>query len=334
MKQYSCRFCKNSFSSSQRLQSHLTKKNPCHPSLKKNTPVEDEPKPEESNIVETKEDFPISSNPFLDMISSINAFVVRDRTDDLQANLMCRYCNKVFKNKYNLSYHLQVCEKKHTHDSDMTTSIKNHDIQCKVVINGLSKLLEEKELQIKELQKQIQDDNKSKTQIIAQQNVIQEKTIDALAYLQANHKHTPKFEFPEGFLLTDDEMKRYINMNNTSALVEILRRMFWEDRPIEQIPLWCLDISREKFAIKDDHAWQIDYGGNKLINAVLNPVHDQFLRYVSKISKDYMNTDKVYDFIDIQNKIIEMWEDKTKREVVRKACNEFHIKKVFNTEEK
>lgn len=322
---FCCRFCKKSFSSSQRLESHLTKKKPCHPTLL----IEDT---DNKNIVivsddTTKEEIP--SNPFQGLIEFIDDFELPELKQDNLDILTCEYCNKVFKNKYNLGYHLSVCEKKHILQSQQFSNIASFKKQCSVLIHAMSKLLDEKDATIRDLQKQIQEDNKNKTKIIEQQNIIQEKAIDALTYLQQNHQNTPAFEFPPRFQLTDEDIKRYINMNNTNALIDILRKMFLDGRPLQEVPLWCLDTSREKFAIKDNKDWQIEYGGNKLIKHALDPVHDQFLRYLGKISKDYLGTDKLCELIDIQQKVINMREDKTKKQVIKEACNEFNVKKVF-----
>jgi ABC-type Fe3+/spermidine/putrescine transport system ATPase subunit len=80
-----------------------------------------------------------------------------------------------------------------------------------------------------------------------------------------------------------------------------------------------------------------------MIKGAFNPLHDQFLRFMSRVSKDYLHTNKLHEFIDMQQRVINMREDKTKKEacprlrgqspasdVVKKACNEFNIKKVFN----
>jgi hypothetical protein len=291
------------------------------------------PDNEENNVIVYTSDTPviIPSNPYQEIIQHLEQFEVGDIHEDISQDFECRHCNKVFKNKLGIVYHLNVCEKKQIHDAQMMTDIRNHNVQCKLVISGMSKLLEEKEAQIKELRKQIQEDNRDKTQIIAQQNVIQEKTIDALSYLQQHHKDTPKFEFPAGFLLTDEEMHKYIGMNNIHALMDILKRAFLNNKTIEQVPLWCLDASREKFAIKDDGTWQIDYGGNTIIKSALDPVHDQFLRYILKISQDYVKTNNLQEFNDLQKKVIEMREDKTKKQVIKEACGEFNVKKVFNS---
>ena len=187
---FCCRFCKKTFCSSQRLKSHLTKKNPCNPILKISD-IDDK----EQNIIETAPTTSLSSldsKPFQDLIDLIDDFEIPQIKQENLTDLKCEYCKKILKNKLGLIYHHSICDKKLVIQTQQISNITTFKKQCNKIVRIMSKLLDEKEIQIQELQKQIQEDNKNKTQIIVQQNKIQEKTMDAFAYLQQNHQNTPK----------------------------------------------------------------------------------------------------------------------------------------------
>jgi hypothetical protein len=170
-------------------------------------------------------------------------------------------------------------------------------------------------------------DNQRKTDIIASQTKVQEKTIDALSYLQQHHQNTPKFELPHGFQLTDEEIEKYIKIGFPNAHNMILQKLFIEGRANDEIPLWCLDKSREKFVYKKDN-WETEIGGKQLITT-LSPISDQFNKYLISKYKEYLQLNKLEDFSHLQMRVLQAYDEKNKKEVIKESCNNFSIDKLF-----
>uniref|UniRef100_A0A6C0LYI9 C2H2-type domain-containing protein n=1 Tax=viral metagenome TaxID=1070528 RepID=A0A6C0LYI9_9ZZZZ len=331
-KMYSCRFCKKEFSSSQRLFSHLQKKNPCHPTLvipKKNIDISTNEINDINivNLIPSKNDSFL--NPYEDAINKINESDIQNLLFLQQTDKMCCYCNKEFKNKLGLSYHLTSCLSKREHDITTRNKITEFINKCKDVINGQNILLQEQNHKNKILEQIINEDSVNKTKIIAHQTKIQEKTIDMLTYLQQHHKNTPNLEFPE-LKLSDDEVKQYIWLTN--PLFHVVKKVFLDGKNKDEISMWCLDASREKFAIRDKDTWDIDYGCKKLINFAFNNVHNEFQRYVIKQTNTirlFEKNENRDDILDINHRVINMHNDKAKKQFIQDACNEFNINKLF-----
>lgn len=320
-KLFICRFCKQTFSSSQRLSSHLNKKNPCTSFL-----VPEETK-DEDNVIEyiekPKDEY---INPYLKDINFINSFKYNCKKD---SSTKCIHCNRVFKNKKGLNYHLATCRVRENQETVDEIKMMNFIEKCKDVVNGMYLIMEQQHKKIQELESMIQQDNINKTEIIAQQTILQEKTVDALTYLQNHHKNTPKLELPH-VELSESELQKYIYTNN--PLFQLVKKQLLEGKSREEISMWCLDGTREKFAIKDDNKWDIEYGCKRLIDYAFNTIHNQFQKYALKRSSEiniFENTPNLDELVDLSNRVIDMHNDKAKKAFVKDACNEFHINKLF-----
>lgn len=329
-KMYSCRFCKKAFSSSQRLSSHFHRKNPCHPTLvipKENIDISTN----EINIITDFQDSINDSfiNPFQDSIDAINNFDIIDFLSSKTLDTSCKYCNKKFKRVDNLAYHLTTCLSKREHDITTRNKITEFINKCKDVINGQNILIQEQNRKNKLLEQLINEDSANKTKIISHQVKIQEKTIDMLTYLQQHHNNTPNLEFPE-LKLSDDEVKQYMWLTN--PLFHVVKKVLLDGKNKNEISMWCLDASREKFAIRDKDTWDIDYGCKKLINFAFNNIHNEFQRYVIKQTSAirlFEKNENRDDILDINHRIVNMHNDKAKKQFIQEACNEFNINKLF-----
>jgi cell division protein FtsB len=315
-----CRFCKKKFSSSQRLKSHLTKKKPCHDTLMQTNPETDK------NIIIYKKEDEEESCDFSDSYDVIN-FKMPAFEKSVKDEKTCPYCKKVFTNKYIATSHIITCNQyqKYTNEvkHKMITQISDSIKFMKQYQKEIKHLTKEN----KELSKQVQDDNRRKTDIIAEQTKVQEKTIDVLAYLQKNHQDTPRLELPKDFQLTEDEIEYYLKIGFPDASIQILKRLFLNGRQLNEVPIWCLDESREKFAIKNN-TWETEIGGNQLIKTI-EPVNDQFNRYVINQYPKYSSENKLTEFNELQANMLKAYDVKTKRNLIKGSCQEFHIKKLF-----
>lgn len=321
-----CRFCKKNFSSSQRLKSHLTKQKPCHETLMN----EPNKKPEnENNIIifnnEIEEDEEELCD-FSDCDKIIN-FIIPAFEKTNKDETKCPYCKKQFSDKYAVQSHVFKCKHYNDFKNEIKQKITSHIEKSNIILKQL--LQENKELkkQNKELSKQVQEDNRRKTDIIAEQTKVQEKTIDVLAYLQQHHQDTPRLELPKDFQLTEDEIEHYLKIGFPDASVQILKRLFLNGRQLSEVPIWCLDESREKFAIKNN-TWETEIGGNQLIKTI-EPVNDQFNRYVINKYPEYSAENKLTEFNELQLRMLKAYDVKTKRNLVKTSCQEFNIKKLF-----
>lgn len=321
---FSCHLCNKTFSSAQRLSSHLNRKNPCHVSLVPKTDDSDK------NIIEYNDSTEYQYiNPYQEAINNIDKFNV-ESTEVKEHETICSYCHKKFKNKKGLSYHLASCVTKKEHNILKHTKLQEFITKCKEIIHGQAIMLAEKNKKLESLEEIIHVDNITKSEIIAHQTTVQEKTVDALTYLQKHHKNTPKLEFPD-VQLTDEEVEKYIYTSN--PLFNIVKILLLEGKSKEEVSMWCLDATREKFAIKDDKCWDVEYGCKRLVDFAFNTIHNQFQKYALKRSSEINmsdNSPKIYEIIDLSNRVIDMHNEKARKAFVRDACNEFNVHKLFD----
>jgi cell division protein FtsB len=332
--EFVCRFCEKKFSSSQRLKSHLTKRKPCHESLIKDCSNNEVVIFQNNNIVVEEEEL----CDFSDSNEVLN-FKIPAFEKTIKDEKSCPYCKKTLINKYVANHHIITCNQYHRYINEVKQKMTTQIIDSVKFIKQYQKQIKQLTRENKKLSQQVQEDNRRKTDIIAEQTKVQEKTIDMLAYLQKNHQDTPRLELPKDFQLTEDEMERlsfgkayafdehYMKIGFPDASIQILKRLFLTDRALNEIPIWCLDESREKFAIKNS-TWETEIGGTQLIKTI-EPVNDQFNRYVINQYPKYSSEDKLSEFNELQLKMLKAYDAKTKRNLIRTSCQEFNIKKLF-----
>lgn len=330
---YVCRFCDKHFSSSQRLKSHLLRLKPCHESFMK---VPNEVTGTNNNIIvydssdNMVDDLGIVDNALIEEANALMTFKLPKLQKFSCDDKKCPYCSTIFKNKYSVNAHIQVCKEHNSYILSIETAISNYINKSNNIIRMYKEKVNTLETHNKILLKQCFKDSNRKTEIIAEQTRVQEKAIDALTYLQQNHKNTPKFELPSNFQLSDSEIEKYIEMGFPAAMLQIFVTLFKANKTIDEIPIWCLDPSREKFAIKNED-WETEIGGKQIIQAI-EPVNDMFMKYVIGQYNKYILNNRVSDYNELQLRILKAYDKRVKQDFVKITCNEFNVNKLFQKE--
>ena len=327
---YICRFCERKFSSSQRLQTHLLKLKPCHISLMKQpNKVLDEKKrivlvneKIDENIIDYNTD-----DAFVDQTHQLISYKYPKLYKTSKNNNECPYCHTIFTNKYTVNAHIHVCKDHIKHINDTENSIQNHLGKVNMLLQQYQNRVITLSREKNNLLKQALVDSYRKTDIIAEQTKVQEKVIDALTYLQQNHRETPRFELPLNFQLSDEEIERHIKMGFPAATLAIFLTIFKNEKQVGDIPIWCLDPSRDKFAIKRD-GWETEIGGKQIMKT-MEPIHDMFMKYVIKQYQSYLLNNRIHEFNELQLQILKAYDDKVKKDFIKVTGNEFNISKLL-----
>jgi hypothetical protein len=245
-----------------------------------------------------------------------NIDIVGDSFRSTNDNLTCSYCNKSYKNKYSLAYHSFNCT---------NYNIQLHKLyHYKFLCNEIAKHATSQKQVIDLLNEQIAKDSLIKSQIIAASSSHSHKP-DVLHYLQTKCKDTPCIEYPE-VVLNQELYRKYMS---DSPLLNAFDDFVMRNK--KEPPLWCLDASREKFAIKGNNEWELDYGGVQIVKYVFGKLHNAFMKYGQECNEKLMASNMDFDtklkkITDMNNTIVALYGKKQERDFIKMACNKYMFK--------
>lgn len=278
---HKCVHCSKEFSSAQRLKSHYGRKKTCE------TKGRDEggPTREAREVNEENRRIVRVSERVADMdekeeiMEEWRRISGEEEVEEIvvgEEGLKCVKCGATFKTRYNINSHLYAC---HKEEQRALRECARRTIRGLArMLEKLQRTLEERERDIKELNGIIRQDNINKTSIISQQSTVQEKTIDYIRYLKENCKENPVITYPDKIELSQGQLENMVAVGAVGSGVNLLKSLYLEGKEPENLSVYCVDVSRQKFVLRHDEGWVVDAGGKTLMSKTLTPLVDALLR--------------------------------------------------------
>lgn len=227
----------------------------------------------------------------------------------VSSGFICVFCKKKFKDKSHKNRHYESCSAKviHTHTNKKITLLEKEKIEMK---QQIEKLQDEFNEFLKTVAKNYllkTGENEAKT---INQATINNKCINYY-YVLNNFNSAHNIEDLMKPALTDAEKEHLKSMDPLSGCIELIKSRCINDISIERRPFHSLDITRNKFLLRVDNKWCVDFNAEKLIKSTY-----------AKIKELY----PIDDTIDLNQKIKNMKnlieiQDTNKKKII-KSLNE------------
>lgn len=186
---------------------------------------------------------------------------------------ICEYCDNFFKHKNNRARHHRSCKKR----------------DVKIIENKLREQIEIYRKQIKEDMKKVLDKvDKDSATIINKNNIVQNVNNNAINmyYVINNYKDAINFEDLMSKPLTQKEIK-YIDENGSVlGFTKLIEDRCINNLPLEQRPIHCLDITRNKFLLKSGNKWTVDNKCNLMFNILGSKVREKYFGHKPDIDNE------------------------------------------------
>lgn len=200
--------------------------------------------------------------------------------------LYCQYCNVKVSYKHHLSRHYKVCKVKERYDKEQ---IKDDII--KKLIDDKKEIAKQKEEIAK--QNQMLTDSKKELEAdyleyvksvnadymeIAKQSISNQsgpthnQTVNIagdvninIAFVRKNFNNVENYIDIMSKELNEDEIKLILSMEPTQGCYKLIHNRCVKNVAAENRSIHCTDLARNKYLIRADNTWDVDYGGNKIL---------------------------------------------------------------------
>lgn len=215
----------------------------------------------------------------------------------------CIYCDILVYDKQTLNKHLTRCKERKLYEADLKEK------KIKEMQKELKKVKEEKEQVLRkkddEINKLYQDHFKllekilnKDTSNITLNNNSNNNSIN-MYYIMNNFNNIENYEKIMAEPLSNKERK-YIEDNG--ALIGCLKLL--EERcvnlPINERPIHCLDVARNKFLIRSDNKWKIDDKGVIIVSEAIKIINNMYKNDMDKNTETMIQN--LRDMIELKDK--------------------------------
>ena len=224
--------------------------------------------------------------------------------------LKCHICDKLI-SKSNKAKHIKICDKKY----------KLEQKEKEIEIDKMK--LQREKLELEEMNKKLQqekDDLQHKLNNIAL-NIWNNKTkseptvniqninVLTINYIRKKFNHALNFNDLMAPKLTYNE-KKSIELSPINGCYELIRSRCVDDLELEKMPIHCVDISRDKYALRKMDEWIIVIGGDQIISEVDKHVSSIFKEYDLNKKEDIEKQIKIMEqMLTQRHKIIDYLRD-------------------------
>ena len=212
-----------------------------------------------------------------------------------ESSYKCKYCDMIFKKKYNLSRHRKLC--------DMKTDSDKH----KEFIDIIQKLKDDKNkarMLLREKEKQLEKFEEYHNNMMDNFGSMGARNVNAITYIINQYQNAPHIEpiKPKDLKLTfetnrdvENVISYYRNKILVDRIIEAILFIHKKKDPSKQA-VWVTDVSRNNYIIKEllhdnDSHWVIDKKGIKSEKYLVKPILD-FIRK------------KIYDYLQIAGNLL------------------------------
>lgn len=225
-----------------------------------------------------------------------------------QKTVVCEYCNKKISYKRNKARHLSVCKEKKIKESEISkdniiNTLSKEKEERDRLIREQENLVKEKENLVKEKEKRekfLLEENK---QLLLEKQDISQRYIEDLKNmgkelmdaLKANNNgnttitninidklnilnimqhftNTPNYENLMAPPFTEEEKEYILKNGPTEGCYNYINKRCIEGKPIEERPIHCVDVAREKYVLRTNDNWIVDIKGNIILDTAYKPI--------------------------------------------------------------
>jgi hypothetical protein len=235
---------------------------------------------------------------------------------------ICEYCNKEFFSKYTVVTHQNICSQKDAYINKQEVYAKNNEIeQLYIQIAELQKenavktdkLVKSKDKYhtLKETYDELKTEYDEFVIKVANKNVDMTSTNNShntntnnynMQYIIQNFNDTPNFVDRMSEPVSDyerAEILKYGPVHGCSRLIEIRCLL---DTPFNQRSIHGLDASRDKFLIRDNDCWIIDFKADKITKTSIDIINQIYVGVMSEIEDPREKTEILNRLIKLQEK--------------------------------
>ena len=233
-----------------------------------------------------------------DLTYSQNLLTIKEQTQELQ----CENCNKNYKSRVGLWYHLKKCSKQpdETEEKNINVTNQNETNELReLVIKLMNENADIKNAMIKEnsklqqqnyeLQKQVLDVCKNMKPSIANICNNNNKTFNLHFFLNEQCKDAMNIsEFINSVTLSVKDLERVGTLGYVEGISSIIIKQLG-NLDIHKRPMHCSDTKRETLYIKDENKWEKEDLENKKIKSVIKSVEHKNLKMINEWTKEHPN---------------------------------------------
>ena len=233
-----------------------------------------------------------------DLTYSQNLLTIKEQTQELQ----CENCNKNYKSRVGLWYHLKKCSKQpdETEEKNINVTNQNETNELReLVIKLMNENADIKNAMIKEnsklqqqnyeLQKQVLDVCKNMKPSIANICNNNNKTFNLHFFLNEQCKDAMNIsEFINSVTLSVKDLERVGTLGYVEGISSIIIKQLG-NLDIHKRPMHCSDTKRETLYIKDENKWEKEDQENKKIKSVIKSVEHKNLKMINEWTKEHPN---------------------------------------------
>lgn len=290
----------------------------------------------------------IKNKEYFDLLGhSLNIDISLHTNDN---NFYCRYCKKTISRR-NKSSHLKICkelkkeldsakDKKLLEQTEFIKSltvqsiIANKDYELRLVKKD--NIIKDKELEtlkqqliISELKKELEYKSTNQTSIVNNSNNSNNshnkknsdnKTI-SFVYIKNNYTEAPVYTDVMKPALTASEKKALEGIDPTTACAKLLISRCITDIDMDKRPIHCLDMSRNKFAVRIYNKWgvpkwKIDHGGENILNCAFAKMRSAY-----PTNETVSPETKLHNQIGLQKMMLAI----NKKRILKEVCRLGHV---------
>ena len=233
-----------------------------------------------------------------DLTYSQNPLTVKEQTQELQ----CENCNKKYKSRVGLWYHLKKCFKQpeETEEKNINVTNQNDTKELRELVvklmnenadikNAMIKENSKLQQQNYELQKQVLDVCKNMKPSIANICNNNNKTFNLHFFLNEQCKDAMNIsEFINSVTLSVQDLEKVGSLGYVEGISSIIIKQLG-NLDIHKRPMHCSDTKRETLYIKDENKWEKEDQENKKIKNVIKSVEHKNLKMINEWTKEHPN---------------------------------------------
>jgi len=137
-----------------------------------------------------------------------------------------------------------------------------------------------------------------------------------------NYTNAPDLTAQPIYDMSNDDLKRYIDMGIPNGIVKMLQDYYIENIPNEKRSLWCLDASRIKYLVRKDNNWKIDIMGKIIKKIMVKPLQSKILDMMNT-NNEMLSTDDKMNYLTNMNDLIDT---NKSNQILKNVSNYFMLK--------